>query len=148
MSEIQTGKADASPELRASFDKEISAQIAFQRRWRTFIMVGYVTTTVGTLFCTAATTITAALKMSEIAAILGAVSTVLVGTEKGLLFREKWKFHLQTYTDLLVLRSRVDLGQMGLKDAVERYAEILKTYGTGLPMTERDGASMSQVEKK
>jgi hypothetical protein len=37
---------------------------------------------------------------TQIAAALAAVSTILIGLEKSLLFREKWKFHLAIATRL------------------------------------------------
>jgi hypothetical protein len=89
-----------------NLEADLAAQLRFQRRWRILSMCSYVVTTTGTLVCSAGATYYAAGgKSPNIAAILAAIATILVGTEKSLLFREKWKFHLLMYTKLNVLRA-------------------------------------------
>src|SRR5208283_3442361 len=79
-------------------EADIDVQLRFQKRWRLLSMGFYVVTTIGTLLCSAGATYLAASGSSHVAAILSAIATVLVGTEKSMLFREKWKFHLLMYS--------------------------------------------------
>src|SRR6185437_7320847 len=65
--------------------KTITAQLRFQRRWQLLSMSFYVVATVGTLLCTSAAGLLAAMHHDQAAAILAGISTVLVGTEKSLL---------------------------------------------------------------
>ena len=70
-------------------------------------MTFYVTSTVGTLISTSAAGVLAAMHYDRTAAVLAAVATVLVGAEKSLLFREKWRFHLTTRTSLELLQTEI-----------------------------------------
>jgi hypothetical protein len=101
-------------------------------------MIAYVTTSVGTLLCSAGATYFAAGKDSQTAAILAAVATVLVGTEKSLLFREKWKFHLLMHTKLNVLRTKRSLERETREDAADELAKIMTEYAAELPMAARE----------
>jgi hypothetical protein len=75
---------------KTELESDLARQMAFQRRWRTLSMCVYVLTTIGTLVCTAGATYFAADgKLSNLAALLAALATFFVGTEKSLLFREK-----------------------------------------------------------
>ena len=102
-------------------------------------MCSYVVTTIGTLVCSAGATYYAAGGRSpNIAAILAAIATILVGTEKSLLFREKWKFHLLMYTKLNVLKSKLLLGRLTPEQASDEYAAIMTLYASELPMAARE----------
>lgn len=127
--------------LRSELRKRIEAQMAFQRKWRSISMAAYVFSTIGTLLCTACASILAALEMTVIASILAAMSTVLVGTEKSLLFREKWKFHLSMYTKFEVLNSNLALGIVDEQTATEKFSSILMLYATDLPISRTEGDS-------
>src|SRR2546425_426921 len=83
--------------------EDVSHQLAFQKRWRITSMVGYVGTTIGSLICSASASVFAGMDYSRSAAVFAAAATVLLGAEKTLMFREKWKFHLLMYTKLQVL---------------------------------------------
>src|SRR4051794_16628963 len=72
----------------------IAQSLTFQRKWQRLSMVAYVVSTVGVLICTTGGTYAAAQENAKVAAVLAAVATILIGLEKSLLFREKWKFHL------------------------------------------------------
>jgi hypothetical protein len=125
---------------RLDLDGDLAAQMAFQRRWRILSMCAYVGTTIGTLACSAGATYFAANGASpNTAAILAAIATVLVGTEKSLLFREKWKFHLLMYTKLNVLRAKVLLGRLTLDQASDEYSAIMTAYASELPMASEQG---------
>jgi hypothetical protein len=113
--------------------------LKFQRRWRIVSMSAYVTTTVGTLFCSAgATYFAAGGTLPNVAAILAAVATILVGTEKSLLFREKWKFHLLMYTKLNTLRAKLLLGRLTPAEAADEFANVMTLYASELPMAARE----------
>jgi hypothetical protein len=88
---------DSSKPSQTTLGGDLTTQLAFQRRWRILSMTGYVVTTVGTLMSSAGATYFAASGTTNIAALLAATATILVGTEKALLFCEKWKFHLLMY---------------------------------------------------
>jgi hypothetical protein len=117
----------------------LATQLKFQRRWRILSMSAYVVTTIGTLVCSSgATYFAAGGKSPNVAAILAAIATILVGTEKSLLFREKWKFHLLMYTKLNVLRSKLQLGRLTPEQASDEYAAIMTLYASELPMAARE----------
>ena len=115
----------------------IAGQIKFQRRWQLLSMTFYVVSTVGTLLCTSAAGVLAALHHDQAAAILAAVATVLVGTEKSLLFREKWRFHLAMRTKLELLQSAIVTQGLGPAAAGQQLGEILETYAANLPVEAR-----------
>jgi hypothetical protein len=121
-----------------ALDRDLAEQLRFQRRWRIISMAAYIGTTVGTLICSAGATYYAALGVSNIAAILSALATVLVGTEKSLLFREKWKFHLLMHTKLNVLRAKMLLGRLTTEQASDEFANIMTLYASELPMAARE----------
>lgn len=127
-----------SPDAKAVLQGDLTAQLAFQRRWRILSMSAYVLTTVGTLVCSAGATYFAAGGSSNTAAILSAMATVLVGTEKSLLFREKWKFHLLMYTKLNVFRAKLLLGKLTPEQAAEEYGALITLYASELPMEARE----------
>lgn len=74
-------------------EDDLAAQLRFQRRWRVLSMCSYVVTTTGTLVCSAGATYYAAGgKSPNIAAILAAIATILVGTEKACYFVRSGNF--------------------------------------------------------
>jgi hypothetical protein len=127
-----------SPDPQAILQGDLTAQLAFQRRWRILSMSAYVVTTIGTLVCSAGATYFAASGSSKTAAVLAAMATVLVGTEKSLLFREKWKFHLLMYTKLNVFRAKLLLGRLTPEQASEEYGALITLYASELPMAARE----------
>ncbi len=122
-----------------SLQSDIAAQMRFQRRWRTIAMCAYVTTTIGTLVCSTGATYFAAGGLSpNRAAIVAAIATILVGSEKSLLFREKWKFHLLMFTKLNALRAKVALDQLSVAGGTEEFTNIMTLYASELPMAARE----------
>lgn len=117
--------------------KVLKEQLRFQRRWQLLSMTFYVTSTVGTLVCTSAAGVLAAMHYDTSAAILAAVATVLVGVEKSLLFREKWKFHLTTRTSLELLQTEIVTKGLDKDSAGTRLGEILESYASNLPVEAR-----------
>ena len=117
--------------------KSIAGQLRFQRRWQLLSMTFYVVATVGTLVCTSAAGLLAAMHHDEAAAIFAGVSTVLVGTEKSLLFREKWRFHLAMRTKLEVLQSAIVTQGLDVTSAGKQLREIMENYATNLPVETR-----------
>jgi hypothetical protein len=93
-------------------DHLLKEQLRFQRRWQIISMLAYVVSTVGTLLCTSAASLLAASHFEQTAAVLAALSTVLIGVEKSLLFREKWKFHLTMHNKLKLLQADIATGQV------------------------------------
>jgi hypothetical protein len=117
--------------------KSISGQQRFQRRWQLLSMTFYVVATVGTLVCTSAAGLLAAMHHDEAAAIFAGVSTVLVGTEKSLLFREKWRFHLAMRTKLELLQSSIVTQGLDAVTAGKQLGEIMESYANNLPVEAR-----------
>lgn len=115
----------------------VQDQLKFQRRWQLLSMTFYVVSTVGTLVCTSAAGVLAALHYGMAAAIFAAVATVLVGVEKSMLFREKWKFHLTIRTQLELLQTEMVTKGLDAVTAGQRLGEILATYASNLPVEVR-----------
>lgn len=118
-------------------NKSISTQLRFQRRWQLLSMTFYVVATVGTLVCTSAAGLLAAMHHDQTAAILAGVATVLVGTEKSLLFREKWRFHLTVRTQLELLQSAIVTRGLDAAAAGKQFGEIMGNYAANLPVEAR-----------
>jgi hypothetical protein len=118
-------------------NKSIAGQLKFQRRWQLLSMTFYVTATVGTLLGTSAAGLLAAMHHDTAAAILAAASTVLVGTEKSLLFREKWRFHLGMRTKLELLQSAIITEGLDAAAAGKRFGELMEGYAANLPVEAR-----------
>jgi hypothetical protein len=121
----------------AEVNKSITGQLRFQRRWQLLSMTFYVVATVGTLLSTTAAGLLAAMHKDQAAAILAGVSTVLVGTEKSLLFREKWRFHLTMRTKLELLQSAIVTQGFDAAAAGRQLGEIMENYATSLPVETR-----------
>ncbi len=119
--------------------EEVNKQIRFHAGWRFWSMQLYVSTVVGMLGCTLGATLAGALGDGTLAAVLSGVATGLIGVEKTLLFREKWKLHLEIHTRLTTLRVRIQLGITDIKDATATLARILNEYARDLPMGSREG---------
>jgi hypothetical protein len=100
-------------------------------------MTFYVVPTVGTLVCTSAAGLLAAMHHDEAAAIFAGVSTVLVVTEKSLLFRGKWRSHLAMRTKLEVLQSAIVTRGLDVTSAGKQLSEIMENYATNLPVETR-----------
>jgi hypothetical protein len=121
-----------------NLNNELDNEIAFQKRWKMYCMSAYAFTTIGTIVLTAATTILAAFKVSEYASLCAAVATILIGTEKSLLFREKWKLHLIIFTKLNAVKRRLLFGKIDGAQAVEQLNQVLETYSSELPIAPRE----------
>jgi hypothetical protein len=118
-------------------NKSISDQLKFQRRWQLLSMTFYVVATVGTLVCTSAAGLLAAMHKDQAAAIFAGVSTVLVGTEKSLLFREKWRFHLAVRTKLELLQTAIVTEGLDAVAAGKQLGGIMELYANNLPLEAR-----------
>jgi len=101
-------------------------------------MTAYVANTVVTLFCTTAATYAAARDQTQAAAVFAAVSTILIGLEKSLLFREKWKFHLAIATRLFILTTKMQLESADANTVADEYASILDNYASSIPIAGRE----------
>jgi|SoiMethySBSTD1v2_1073268.scaffolds.fasta_scaffold00995_6 hypothetical protein len=117
----------------------VAQSLAFQRKWQRLSMTAYTVSTVGILFCTTGGTYAAASNNSQIAAALAAVSTILIGLEKSLLFREKWKFHLAIATRLSILQTKLRFAGADTKALGDEYAAILDSYANSIPIAGREG---------
>lgn len=117
--------------------KSITRQLRFQRRWQLLSMTFYVVATVGTLLCTSAAGLLAAMHHDQAAAIFAGVSTILVGTEKSLLFREKWRFHLTIRMKLELLQSAIVTQGLDAAAAGKQLSEIMENYASNLPVEAR-----------
>lgn len=116
----------------------IAGQLKFQRRWQLISMTLYVAATIGTLLCTSAAGVLAAMRYDRAAAILAAISTVLIGIEKSMLFREKWRFHLTIRTKIELLQTEIVTQNLDAETAGQRYGEILESYALNLPVEARE----------
>lgn len=101
-------------------------------------MLAYAAVTIGMLILSAAATVLAADGMAKIAAVCSAAATVLIGIEKGFLFREKWKFHLAIQTRLTLLRAKLDLGGVNSEAAYKEFSQVMSAYAAELPMAPKD----------
>jgi hypothetical protein len=118
--------------------ESLKSQLAFQKKWQRLSMLAYVTSTIGVLFCSTMAILAAAKQLNELAAYLSAATTILVGLEKSMLFREKWKFHLAIATRLSVLFAEIEAGQVADAKVIGEYSSILKAYADSLPIAGRD----------
>jgi hypothetical protein len=75
-----------------------------------------------------------------VAAVLSAIATICIGTEKSLLFREKWKIHLLIFTKLSNLSLLSDVGNLTAEQAAAGLVEITSSYAEILPVSERENA--------
>jgi hypothetical protein len=121
-------------ELKATLQDELS----FHRNWKRYCMLAYGSTTVGTLLMTTASTILAAMKLAAPAALCAGCATVLLGIEKSLLFREKWRLHLDVSTRLQVLSLQFESGLLDASKAVHALNSIRSTYSAELPIEHRE----------
>jgi hypothetical protein len=117
----------------------VAQSLAFQRKWQRLSMSAYAVSTVGIPLCTTGGTYAAARDNTQIAAALAAVSTILIGLEKSLLFREKWKFHLAIATRLSILQIKLRLAGADTKALTDEYAAILDSYANSIPIAGREG---------
>jgi hypothetical protein len=118
--------------------ESLKSQLEFQKKWQRLSMLAYVTSTIGVLFCSTMAILAAAKQLNELAAYLSAATTILVGLEKSMLFREKWKFHLAIATRLSVLFAEIEAGQVADAKVIGEYSSILKAYADSLPIAGRD----------
>lgn len=116
----------------------ISDSLRFQRKWQRLSMAAYVLSTTGMLLCTTIGTYSAARNYSQLAAALAAISTVLIGIEKSLLFREKWKFHLAFSTRLAVLLTKLNIEGVDVATIAKEYSAILESYANSIPISARE----------
>ena len=111
----------------------LQRMLQFQRKWRLITMMFYVVTTVGTILCSTSATIFGALNYGQYAAILAAVATVFVSTEKSFLFREKWKLHLTIESQLRSIKLEYDTKQCDINETVNKLQAAMAKYSTELP---------------
>jgi hypothetical protein len=116
----------------------ITQSLTFQRKWQRLSMVAYVVSTVGVLICTTGGTYAAAQENAKVAAVLAAIATILIGLEKSLLFREKWKFHLGMATRLSILQTKLRLPDVDTKVIADDYTAVLDSYANSLPISGRE----------
>lgn len=111
----------------------LNKMLRFQHKWRSLTMLLYVVITVGTILCSTGATIFGALDLGQQAAILAAIATIFVSTEKSFSFREKWKLHLTIESQLRSIKLDYDTQQCDIKEIVDRLQAALEKYSTELP---------------
>jgi len=111
----------------------LNKMLKFQRKWRSITMLFYVVTTIGTIICSTGATIFGALELGPQAAILAAIATVFVSTEKSFLFREKWKLHLTIESQLRSIKLDYDTQQCDINEIVDKIQAAMGKYSTELP---------------
>jgi len=117
---------------------EIESQLARQLCWRRIMSGAYFVTSAVAIVCAGAATIVSGIGHAEVGAVLAGTATVLLGIEKGMMFREKWAFHLSTYARLDALRIEYSNGAISDENAVKRLSEIICNYATDLPIDRRN----------
>jgi hypothetical protein len=132
---MSAGKSDKSDDGLRS---ELQNAISFQRKWQIVSMCAYVVSTAGTVFCTAAAAILAALNINRYAALLAGAATVLVSIEKSLLFREKWRLHLGLALKNKNILLGLEHGQLDVQGALKAYQDANEQYSTELPIAPRE----------
>jgi hypothetical protein len=63
----------------------------------------------------------------------------MVGLEKSLLFRERWKLHIRISTALENAKLDYETGQADLKATVARLKVVRDQYAEELPLGSREG---------
>lgn len=118
--------------------EKLNKEINFHNLWKEITCWLYVATTTITIGASTGATVMAAIEKSLIASILAGLATALMGIEKTLLFREKWKLHLHVTTQLKNLENKLSLDLIDMKEAFGFFEEILVNYSNDLPFDERD----------
>jgi hypothetical protein len=116
---------------------QLDKRTRFQGKWKTISMAMYVFSTVGMILCSTGATLLAALQYSKTAATLAGLATLLASTEKSLLFREKWRLHLITQTNLQAVELDLRLGKIDDTKAAEELKRIAQEYAQQLPLAPR-----------
>jgi hypothetical protein len=129
----ETTSDNAFQAVRYALDRNYT----FQRRWQTVNMVAYVLTSVGTVGCTTGATLVGHTDGGT-AALLAGIATFLVTVEKSLMFREKWKLHLNIVTQLDQIRLGLLTSVTTPEQALARMSDLLSEYATELPIAPRE----------
>jgi hypothetical protein len=111
----------------------LTERIIHQYRWRRINMGVYSFVTILMILCSASASVTAAMGYSYAAAILAGGATVLVSIEKTMLFRERWKLHLDILTSLENLKFKFEMNQISLEDTSQKLEKIMNRYSSELP---------------
>lgn len=120
--------------------QEIESSLRHHHRWRRIMSVAYFLTAAAVIVFSGAATIVAGIGQSMYAAILAGGATVLVGLEKGMLFREKWSHRLTISAQLEVLKNDYRFRDVSREAAAERLNGLLGEHAVRLPIaTRRDG---------
>ena len=130
--------AVATDEGEPALQAELRNAIRFQRKWQIISMCAYVVSTAGTVLCTAAAAIFAALDVNQCAALLAGTATVLVSIEKSLLFREKWRLHLGLSIRYKNILLGLEHRQLDVKAALRAYQDANERYSNELPIAARE----------
>lgn len=101
-------------------------------------MILYIFTTIGTITCTSMSTILALFEYKIPTAILAGIATILISTEKSLMFREKWKLHLRTYTNMENAKLSFESGSASAAIISEQIQKISRDYANELPISPRE----------
>ena len=123
---------------KSSVIEYLDRHLGFQRRWRKLTMTFYVLTTFTTVACSTIATIISAYHSDLWASIFAAVATVLIGVDRSLLFREKWKLHVSIAISLDSVKAALVTDQIDIKTAVQDMRSILDRYANELPFPLRD----------
>jgi hypothetical protein len=116
--------------------EHLEQHIRFQRRWRNCSMSLYVVITAAVTLCSTGATIISAYNRDAAAAVLAGAATVLVGLDRSLLFREKWKLHVAILTKLDIIKLGLSSDLVDTKTAVTEIIAALGKYADSLPFAE------------
>jgi hypothetical protein len=111
--------------------------ISHQSKWRKIHTLLFALFAAGTVICSTSASVLAALKVSEIAAILAGAATVMVSIDKSMMFRERYKHHLKTLTLLENIKVLFEVEQLSLEEASQKMKKIMEEYSSEMPLEAR-----------
>jgi hypothetical protein len=119
-------------------------RLAQQLTWRRVMSGAYFVSSAVAIVCAGAATVVSGGGYSTVGAVLAGATTIVLGLEKAMLFREKWSHHLLTYGQLEALR--LEYLHAGLTEAetAKRLGSIITQYGANLPVAPREHTQGSQ----
>lgn len=122
---------------KSALMQDLDNRLAHQNKWRYITSGAYFGTTASAIICSGSATVVAALGSAKYAAILAGATTILLGLEKAMMFREKWAHHLRIWARLDSLRLQYLHGSLDDEIVAQRLGTIVEEYSVSLPIEER-----------
>ena len=118
---------------------DVDAEVKRHKKLRFVTASVYITATCVAITASAVAAILAAFGYGDAAAVSAGTATILMGIEKALLTREKWRVHLSVITALKNVRLKLVAGALKPAEAAEVVCGIRMGYAGELPIGDRDG---------